>query len=92
MLQRTVEVGNSQSFALQLGEAGTFWMTMHMREPNRHNQMFALLPGHPRTRNKTISEQKAKLESLNILYARRSYRLLELQELARTHAVNVKII
>jgi hypothetical protein len=54
--------------------------------------MLPPLPGHPRTRNKTISELKAELEPLNILNARRSYRLLELQELARTRGVDVKII
>ncbi|KAI2497596.1 hypothetical protein MHU86_16902 [Fragilaria crotonensis] len=41
-------------------------------------------------RNKTISELKAELGPLNILNDRRQYRLLELQELARTNNIEVK--
>ena len=62
------------------------------RELNRHDRMLPPLPGHPQTGNKSISELKAELEPLNVLNAQRSYRLLELQELARMHGVDVKII
>jgi hypothetical protein len=92
MHECTVNVGDTQSFVFQPGDAGPFWMTTRERELNRHDQMLPLLPGHPRTRNKTISELKAELEPFNTLNSRRSYRLLELQELARAHGVDVKII
>jgi hypothetical protein len=92
MHERTVDVGGTQSFVFQPGDAGPFWMTTQERELNRHDRVLPALPGHPRTRNKTISELKAELEPFNILNARRSYRLLELQELARVHGVDVKII
>lgn len=92
MHERTVDVGDTQSFVFQPGDAGPFWMTMQERELNRHDRMLPPKPGQPQTRNKTISELKAELEPLNILNARRSYRLLELQELARTHGVDVKIM
>jgi hypothetical protein len=92
MHERTVDVGDAQSFVFQPGDTGPFWMTPQERELNRHDRVLPPLPGHPRTRNKTISELKAELQPMNILNARRSYRLLELQELARTHGIDVKII
>ncbi|KAI2509704.1 hypothetical protein MHU86_4686 [Fragilaria crotonensis] len=90
MHERTVNAGDTQSFVFESGDAGPFWMTENEREINRHDRILPPLPGNPRKRNKTISELKAELGPLNILNDRRQYRLLELQELARTNNIDVK--
>jgi hypothetical protein len=90
MHERTVNVGNTQSFIFEPGDAGPFWMTENEREMNRHDQILLPLPGNPRKRNKTIAELKADLGPFNILNDRRQYCLAELQELARTNNVDVK--
>ncbi len=73
MNERTVSVGDTQSFVFQHGNAGPFWMNVQERELNRHDRILPPLPGNPRTRNKTISELKAELGPLNVLNERRQY-------------------
>ena len=90
--ERTISVGEIQSFVFQPGDTGPFWMTVEERELNRHDRLLPPLPGNPRTRNKTIAELKAELQPLNILNERRSYRLTELQELAQTNNIETKIV
>ena len=92
MHERTVDVGDTQFFVFEPGDAGPFWMTNDDRELNRHDRLLPSLPGNQRTRNKTISELKVELGPLNILNDRRQYRLVELQELARANSVDVKTI
>ncbi|KAI2492116.1 hypothetical protein MHU86_22452 [Fragilaria crotonensis] len=90
MHARTLDVGSTQSFVFKPGDVGPFWMTTEERELNRHDRILPPLPGNPRTRNKTIAELKAELAPLNILNERRQYRLVELQELARTNNIDPK--
>ena len=90
MHERTINVGDTQSFIFEPGDAGPFWMTENEREMNRHDRILLPLPGNPRKRNKTIAELKADLGPFKILNDRRQYRLAELQELARTNNVDVK--
>ena len=90
MHQRTLEVGNTQSFVFRSDDDGPFWMSPQERELNRHNRILAPTPGIPRTRNKTIAELKAELAPLNILNDRRQYRLAELQEIARNNNLDPK--
>ncbi|KAI2496293.1 hypothetical protein MHU86_18205 [Fragilaria crotonensis] len=92
MNERTVNVGDTQSFVFRPGNAGPFWMTVQERELNRQDRILPPLSGTPRTRNRTFSELQAELRPLNVLNERRQYRLAELQELAKTNNVDVKVI
>ena len=92
MNERTVNVGDTQSFVFRPGDAGPFWMNIQEQELNRQDRILPPLSGTPRTRNKTISELKAELRPLNVLNEQCQYRFVELQELAKTNNVDVKII
>ena len=78
MNQRTLEVGDTQSFVFKSDEDGPFWMSPQERELNRQDRILPPPPGIPRKRNKTIAELKAELAPLNILNDRRQYCLAEL--------------
>ena len=91
MNQRTLSVGDTQSFVFNSNDDGPFWLSAEERELNRHNRILPPPPGTPRTRNKTIAELKAELTPLSILNDRRQYRLAELQEIARSNNVDPRI-
>ena len=67
MNERTINVGDTQSFVFRPGDAGPFWMTVQERELNRQDRILPPLPGNPQTRNKTISELKTELGPRNLL-------------------------
>jgi hypothetical protein len=91
MHQRTISVGNTQTFIFQPGDDGPFWMTEEERELNRHDRILPPRPGNPPTRNKTIAELKVELGPLNVLSERRQYRLAELQDIATNNNIDPKI-
>ena len=91
MYERTLNVGDTQSFVFQPGDAGPFWMSKEERELNRHDRILPPPPGVPKKKNKTISELKADLTPLNVLNAaRKQYKLTELQELASANNIDIK--
>ena len=92
MNECSINVGDTQSFVFRPGDAGPFWMNIQEQELNRQDRILPPLSGTPRTRNKTISELKAELRPLNVLNEQCQYRFVELQELAKTNNVDVKII
>jgi hypothetical protein len=90
MNQRTLSIGDTQSFIFKSDDQGPFWMLPEDRELNRHDRILPPPPGNPRTRNKTIAELKTELAPLNILNNRRKYRLTELQEIAKNNDIDLK--
>jgi hypothetical protein len=91
MNQRTLTVGDTQTFIFQPGDNGPFWMTVEERELNRHDRTLPPTPGN-QTRNKTIQELKIDLAALNVVLSeRRKYRLAELQQIATNHNIDTKI-
>ena len=92
MHSRTLGVGDTQMFTFSSTDAGPFWMDQAEREHNRHDRILPSPPGPTRMRNKTISELKAELAPFNILNDRRSYRLVELQELARNKEIETRVV
>ena len=90
MHERTIHVGDNQSFVFKPDDAGPFWMTEQERELNRHDRVLPPPTGGPRKRKKTIAELKAELGPLNVLNDnRRQYRLKELQEMARSKDIDI---
>jgi hypothetical protein len=59
---------------------------------NRHDQILPSPPGASRMQNKAISKLIAELGPIGILSDRRTYRLTELQELARTNNIETKLV
>ena len=45
--QRTLNVGDTQTFTFQPGDDGPFWMTEEVRELNRHDRILPAPPGNP---------------------------------------------
>jgi hypothetical protein len=89
--ERTLNVGDVQSFIFRPSYDGPFWMTPQQREFNRHDRILGPPPsGRVSKRNKTVAELKSDLAPLKILNERRQYRLNELQELAKNNNVDTK--
>jgi hypothetical protein len=47
MHERTINVGVTQSYDFEPGNAGSFWMTEDERETDHYNQILPPLPGNP---------------------------------------------
>jgi hypothetical protein len=90
--RRTLNVGDIQSFIFLPTDDGPFWMSEAERVLNRHDRILPSPPGASRMRNKTISELKAELGPIGIMSDRRTYRLTELQELARNNNIETKFV
>ena len=90
MHERTINVGDTQSFVFKPDNVGPFSMTEQERELNRHDRIRPPATGNPRKRNKTNAELKAELGPLNVLNDNRwQYRLKELQDMARAKDVDI---
>ena len=61
MQERTINVGDTQSFVFKPDNVGPFWMTKQERELNCHDRILPPATGNPRKRNKIIAELKAEL-------------------------------
>jgi hypothetical protein len=91
MHERTLNIGDTQSFIFEPGDLGPFWMSEAERQLNRHDRILPTPPGDPKKKNKTISELKAELTPLNVMNpTRNKYKLTELQELAIANNIDTK--
>ena len=90
--RRTLNVGDIQSFIFLPTDDGPFWLSEAERVLNRHDQILPSPPGASRMQNKAISKLIAELGPIGILSDRRTYRLTELQELARTNNIETKLV
>ena len=61
MHERTINVGDTQSFVFKPDDVGPFSMTEQERELNRHDRILPHATSNPRKRNTTIAELKAEL-------------------------------
>jgi hypothetical protein len=82
---KKLKVGDKQYFVFESTDDGPFWMSPEERERTRHDYQTGVT-----NRNKYIAELKADLAQYNILDNRRSYRLAELQEIARSKNIPLR--
>jgi hypothetical protein len=91
MHERTLQVGDTQSFGFTSDDEGPFWMSPETRELNRHDRMLPAPPGAQKLRNKTIAELKSELSQFYIFSERRQYCLTELQQIARDKSIDTRV-
>ena len=91
MHERTLQVGDTQSFVFTSDDEGPFWMSPEERELNRHDRLLPAPPGARNLRNKTIAELKSELRQFDVLSERRQYRLTELQQIARDKNIDLRV-